>query len=75
MTSQAAQPRIELKVARIRKGLNSQQKAAEAMGLERRIVWRAESGHGISLESALKMAAFYGQPVEELFGTDLERVA
>lgn len=73
MASQDAQPRVELKVARVRKGLRSQVVAAKAIGIERRVLWRAEAGHGISLENALKIATFYEQPIEDLFGADTER--
>ena len=75
MTDQAAQPRIELKIARVRKGFRSQQSAADAIGVGRVVIWRAEAGHGISLGNALKMAAFYDEPMEKLFGEDLERTA
>lgn len=75
MTSRAVQPRLELKVARIRKGFRSQQEAADAIGVERRIVQKAEYGHGITLEHALKIATFYERPVEELFGSSLEYAA
>jgi len=73
MASQPAQPRIELKVARIRAGFNSQQAAADAMGLERRIVQRAESGGGIRLEHALKLAAFYGLDPLEIWPVEDEK--
>jgi DNA-binding XRE family transcriptional regulator len=70
----AQERRTELKVARVRMDL-SQERAAERIGIERRVLMRAERGGGLSLEHALKIAAFYGRPVEELFGDLLEQAA
>jgi hypothetical protein len=45
------------------------------MGVSRPILVRAEGGQSISLPSALKIAAFYERPVEELFSDLVEQAA
>lgn len=52
--------------ARMTLGL-SQIDVAAALGLHQPTYWRIESGCGIGLERALRVAEFFGKPVEELW--------
>lgn len=66
MASLSAQPGAELRAERARRDLNQTQ-VADMIGVSRPVIVRAENGGSVQLDTALKLAAFYERPVEELF--------